>query len=325
MAETPPTPYDSLFKKLLGRPGNAAAELRPALPEVAAARIDWRHLKPYPGSFVRPDLRQRHADLMLETRLIDGPQAFLYCLIEHQSSPDPVMAYRLEEYRLRFWSAWLDRHPGAGKLPMVIPLVMHCSSDGRRWNAALDLADLIDLDEHTRAALGELVPRSPYLLDDVNRLDASAMLALRQPPELRMLKVLLRFGPGNPALIDLITQDYGPDLHASFNAAGGDQLFEYIMRYILTVTAGSIGEDDLEPLYDLLGPKARDITVTLAEKFEARGEARGRAESLLDLMRVKFRSVPSEVRDVVRAADVAQLRTWTERMLTADTLDGVFG
>jgi len=73
--------------------------------------------------------------------------------------------------------------------------------------------------------------------------------------------------------------------------------------------------------------------VTLAEKFEARGEARGvarsearwRSEILLELLQAKFKSVPAEVVNTVRAADVAQVRAWIVRVLTADTLEDIFG
>ncbi|WP_024802351.1 hypothetical protein [Nocardia sp. BMG51109] len=55
--------------------------------------------------------------------------------------------------------------------------------------------------------------------------------------------------------------------------------------------------------------------------IEARGEARGRAEALLEQMTVKFGPLPAAAVQHVRSADQAQVRAWSTRILTATTLD----
>jgi hypothetical protein len=77
-------------------------------------------------------------------------------------------------------------------------------------------------------------------------------------------------------------------------------------------------------VYELLGPKAKEIAVTIAETIEARGEVMGCAKTLIELLRAKFTWVPAEVIDSVNNADIVQLRAWTVRVLTAETLEGVF-
>ncbi|MGW4531178.1 hypothetical protein ACWEOI_09530 [Nocardia sp. NPDC004340] len=54
---------------------------------------------------------------------------------------------------------------------------------------------------------------------------------------------------------------------------------------------------------------------------EARGELRGRAEALLEQLSLKFGKLPAAVVATVRAADSAQLRAWSARVLTARSLD----
>ncbi len=57
---------------------------------------------------------------------------------------------------------------------------------------------------------------------------------------------------------------------------------------------------------------------------EARGEARGEAKTLLKVLRHRF-SVPDSVAQRVEdCTDIEQLDTWTDRALSADTLDEVF-
>ena len=59
-------------------------------------------------------------------------------------------------------------------------------------------------------------------------------------------------------------------------------------------------------------------------KGEALGLAKGKAETLLYLARVKFGDIPVERADEVRAADPAKLDRWLEALIGADTLDEVF-
>ncbi|MGH3262656.1 MAG: Rpn family recombination-promoting nuclease/putative transposase, partial [Trebonia sp.] len=54
-----PSPHDAVFRRIFGVPANAASQLRAALPEGLAARLDLGRLAPVPGSFVDDDLRWR--------------------------------------------------------------------------------------------------------------------------------------------------------------------------------------------------------------------------------------------------------------------------
>ncbi|MFJ4655826.1 hypothetical protein ACIP5Y_31495 [Nocardia sp. NPDC088792] len=98
------------------------------------------------------------------------------------------------------------------------------------------------------------------------------------------------------------------------------------MTYILSVGETKVAE--LGAIFDQLGPNAKEVIMSTAERLraegEARGEVRGRAEALLELLVVKFGALPSSITDVVRGADATQLRVWAARVLSADSLNGVF-
>ncbi|WP_280235233.1 hypothetical protein [Nocardia cyriacigeorgica] len=64
--------------------------------------------------------------------------------------------------------------------------------------------------------------------------------------------------------------------------------------------------------------------MTTAERIEARGEARGRAEALIELMTAKFGPLPAAVVDRVRSAEPAVVRGWTTKVLTAASADEMF-
>lgn len=54
----------------------------------------------------------------------DAAGLLLYILFEHQSTPDPLMPYRMLRYALRIWDRWLTEHEGARSLPPLLPLVL---------------------------------------------------------------------------------------------------------------------------------------------------------------------------------------------------------
>lgn len=136
MPAQPSNPPDAYFRHVLARPANAASELRAALPEALTRRIDWNRLQLQPGSFVSTELRSRYSDLLYRTHL-DGHSAYIYLLIEHQSSSDRFMPLRILEYLVNIWNQHRDHHPKTRTLPAVIPLVVHSNSTGQAWNAPL--------------------------------------------------------------------------------------------------------------------------------------------------------------------------------------------
>ncbi|MBF6423471.1 Rpn family recombination-promoting nuclease/putative transposase [Nocardia cyriacigeorgica] len=333
MTTPPSNPHDAYFRQVLARAENAESELRAALPAAITARIDWGTLALQPGTFVSDELRSRYSDLLYRARF-DGRDAYIYLLIEHQSSNDRFMALRMLEYVVQIWNQHRrevqerrrqERRKTRGaaeyeKLPPVIPLVVH-SGEPRAWAAPTDLGDLIDLDPVADEDMRRYLPRFEFLLDDVAALDLVALRARDLTPETRVMLMLHKIAPGNTnlghdmlILVDdlriLESQQHPPtDLKVHF-------------RYLLIV--GDTPENDLDQVIEQLGPRAKEAIVTTAERLMAQGEVRGQREVLLRLLGVKFGQLPPGVVSAVRAADPGQLLVWEPRILTASTLEDVF-
>ncbi|APE37454.1 hypothetical protein BOX37_29975 [Nocardia mangyaensis] len=158
MADSAPKPHDAFFRHMLRRPADAASQLRPMLPAEIADRLDWANLEPQSGSFVSKHLRATYSDLLFRTRL-DGCDAYLYLLLEHQSRTDRFMALRMLDYLVAIWTHYLRDHPKATTLPPIVPLVVHASTRQEAWDAPVEVADLIGIDPAARAALGPHLPR----------------------------------------------------------------------------------------------------------------------------------------------------------------------
>lgn len=238
------------------------------------------------------------------------------------------MAFRMLEYMVQIWNRYINKHPKTNTLPAVFPLVVYVSPDGRRWNRPTQLADLIDVDPATRAALGDHLPSLRFLLDDLTTADVTTLRARNLSPETFMMLVLLAIAPGNMHLIEDL-KPLDKDIEAVWSGPSGKAELQCMARYIFKVSETS--EYDLVPLIERLGPEAREIIMTTADRLHAEGEARAEAravatwaDALLELLSQKFGAPTAQAIATVRGADLDRLRVWTTRVMGADTLDEVF-
>jgi len=313
-----PTPHDSVFRRFFGVPENAASELRAVLPPDLAARLDLGALDPVPGSFIDGELTSRHSDLLFKTNL-DGSDAYVYLLIEHQSSNDPLMAFRMLRYMTRIWEQYLRQTPKARQLPAVIPLVVYYAR--KRWTAPTQMLDLINLDPAEKKAAERYLPRFEFLLDDLTRVSDSQLLDRQLPAPALMTLVIIKIAPGNRNVAAELRK-WKPQLRAVLDGPDGYQ--EFIALIIYTERVSEAPASELHELAASLGQDAEEAYMTTADMLRAEGRAQGRAETLVDMLTVKFGSLSDSVTQLVNVASSEQLRAWTLRTLTAETLDQVF-
>ncbi len=119
---TTSTPHDAVFKQFLCHPETARDFLAIHLPEALRALCDLQTLTLASGSFIEPSLRAYYSDVLWSLQTTEG-EGYIYVVIEHQSSPDSHMAFRLLRYAL----SAMQRHLDAGHpmLPLVIPMLFY--------------------------------------------------------------------------------------------------------------------------------------------------------------------------------------------------------
>lgn len=93
------SPHDAVFKHLLSQRATARDFLSIHLPKHLREQCDLRTLQLESGSFIEEDLRASHSDILYSLKTQHG-EGYIYILIEHQSSPDRHMAFRLMRYAI---------------------------------------------------------------------------------------------------------------------------------------------------------------------------------------------------------------------------------
>lgn len=320
-------PHDALFRATFSNAEDAAAELRAVLPPALRTSIDFTTLRLAPGSYLDDELNVSHSDLLFSVEL--GQQrALLYLLFEHQSTVDELMPFRMLKYVVRV----LDRHIRslesprlALPLPLVLPVLLHHSETG--WTAHRDLHELFDDSLVRRAGIAPYVPRLSFILDDISHItdEELAARAMGWLPTLTLWA--LRDARRPPRLLTSLGR-WASVMRAMAAAETGREALMTIFRY-LTLVVPDLTPEALHGTLASLAPEVEQIVMTtLAERWKAEGEARGRAEGeiegargvLLRQLTLKFGALSTDHQERVLRADADTVQRWSLRILTAGSL-----
>lgn len=127
------------FRTLLTAPVQNLVEfLALHLPAELLQLCDLTTLQLESGSFIEENLRTYFADVLYSLKTTEG-EGYIYTLIEHQSSPDRHMAFRLMRYSITAMQKHLDA--GHEQLPLVIPLLFS-HGRGSPWPWTLNWTEL---------------------------------------------------------------------------------------------------------------------------------------------------------------------------------------
>lgn len=130
-----------LSEGLLGDVAEATSFLQRHLPPEVSQALNWTTLTLREGSFVDEDLRASEADFLYEVQHISGEDpVWIYVLVEHQSTPDRWMRFRLLKYCCRIWDMSFRAHPEQRALRVIVPMVFYQGE--RSWSYSREFADL---------------------------------------------------------------------------------------------------------------------------------------------------------------------------------------
>jgi len=117
--------HDPMARKFLSDLSVTKEFLNTYLMPELKAKCDLNTLTIESGSYVENDLKTHCADIVYKVNLLDNSGcAYIYTLIEHQSTPKKLMPFRILKYQLAIIQKHLDENKGS-KFPIVVPLVFY--------------------------------------------------------------------------------------------------------------------------------------------------------------------------------------------------------
>jgi len=155
--------HDRSYKDLFSYPEMIRDLLTGFVQEDFIEEIDFAQMEKLGATYILEEYQKRETDLILKLNL-KGQEAYLYVLIELQSSPDKYIALRVLVYLLSFYQEFLKKQEKLpDKLPPVFPIVLYTGEDP--FNCAVNLEELID---KPYKRLMKYVPRFEYYKIAIN-------------------------------------------------------------------------------------------------------------------------------------------------------------
>ncbi|MDN3030967.1 MAG: Rpn family recombination-promoting nuclease/putative transposase [Candidatus Tisiphia sp.] len=131
--------HDEIFRKSMENPIVAKEFLATHLPKDVLALIDSTSLKLEKDSFIEPDLSETISDVLFSVKFNDQ-DGYIFLLLEHQSTVDKMMAFRLFKYMINICDRYLTTNPKAKRLPVIYPLIIY--NGKKKYNAPLNIWNL---------------------------------------------------------------------------------------------------------------------------------------------------------------------------------------
>ncbi|EAN6504208.1 Rpn family recombination-promoting nuclease/putative transposase [Salmonella enterica] len=188
--------HDGLFKLFLREPDTARDFLAVHLPADIRAQVRLDTLKLEPGSFVDQKLRELHSDVLYSVETAEGHAGYIYCLVEHQSTADRMMAWRMMRYSMAVMDAHLKK--GNDTLPVVVPLLFY-QGTVRPYPYSTDWMDCFDA-----PALAREVYSRPWPLVDVSVMEDSDLQSHRRMALLELVQRDIRHRDAASLLRDVV-------------------------------------------------------------------------------------------------------------------------
>lgn len=260
-----PTPHDAVFRQLMANRDTAKDFMELHLPAELRKRCDLSTLKLESGSFVEDSLRSYFSDVLYSLKTTTGDDGYVMVLVEHQSSPDQNIAFRLMRYAI----AAMQRHLDAGhnKLPLVIPVLFYA---GKRSPHPYSTNWLRAFDD---PVLAEQVYTRAFPLVDVTVIPDDAIMEHRRMAVLTLLQKHIHqrdLMELRDSLTTLLLAGYTDETQ-----------LKILINYMLQV-----GETRDPPalLHSLASgvPQHEDTLMTIAEYLRNEGKAEGKVEGKLE-------------------------------------------
>ncbi len=294
--------------------------------------INFSQLAQINRSFIPDNLREQESDLVFSVPLhgeSETDELLIYILIEHQSTVDSTMGFRVLFYMTQIWD-FQRREWESNNVPKsqwrfrpILPILFYTGE--QRWNTPLPLNAVMDLPD----VFSRFVPQFDTLLLSVKETD-EADLTKSDHPLGWLLTVLQKEHAAKEAISTALIEAMS---HINTLGDAQSQHRRRAIVYLLLLILHRRPVEEHEELRTLVDqhieqPSDREevevMAQTMAEHLIERGETQAKQEALLKLVRFQFDSVPESVINQINLIQsLSRLDSLFERVLTAQTIDEI--
>ena len=308
--------------------------------EHLVAHLDFSQLVHINRSFIPDNLREQESDLVYSVPFLSESKTdelLIYILIEHQSTIDPSMGFRVLFYMTQIWD-FQRREWESSNVPKsqwrfrpIIPIVLYTGE--QKWQTPLTLRTVMDLPD----MLSEFVPEFSAIFLIVKSTDTATLTKTDHP--FGWLLTVLQKEHADKAEIRTVLMEAVAHIDTLDEEKTQQWRRAIFYLYLLILHRRPTEEhDELKTLVHqhIQETSRREEGETMAqtmaeylmEQGERRGERRGethaKREAVLKLLRFRFNTVPEFVTSrITSTQNLSRLDALFEAALTAQTIDDI--
>jgi len=324
---------DRSIQWLLETPDNVRGLLK-IISSDLANRINYGQLRNLKRTFILDNFRKREADIVFEAPFLDEPgnipsEVIIYILIEHQSTIDPAIPFRLLSYMIQIWDIQ-RREWESKKLPIhqwrfcpILPIVFYTGT--QRWELPSDIGQLMNLP----VSLERFIPRHDTLFLDLKTTEPSQLIKENHPFGW-VLQVIQKE--------EATQEEFKDALHFAVQhlelmlpdeRANWERLMHFLFAFINHRREQSEQSELLEVVQNAVSDKSHrkemeKMGKTIAEALIEKGEIKGLRDAVSLGLELKFGTDSMSLMDKVRKVEsVEKLEKIIKTIKTAKKIDEI--
>ena len=253
-----PMSHDGIFKRFLTEIEGAKDFFDFHLPQNIKSLCDFSTLALTNSSFIDKQLRSRISDVLYSVQTTKG-KGYIYIMIEHQSTADKLMAWRMMHYAFLAMNQHLEQ--GHKTLPLVVPILFY---HGKRspypysplWTDCFPLSEMAN-NLYTQ----------PFPLVDVTVMDDDELAKHRKIAALELVLKHRHFRDSSPHMLRKVAQAFNNDYNNESDVYD-------IVYYIFKTQDSADFERIIQQLTEQT-EKQRETIMNIAQRLQDKGRQEG--------------------------------------------------
>lgn len=255
----PNTPHDATFKGFLNQVDNARDFFDIYLPKNVKSLCNLNTLTLTNSSFIDNKLRSRLSDVLYSVKT-DVGDGYFYLLVEHQSTPDKLMSWRLMHYAFSAMNQHLQQ--GNKTLPLVVPILFYHGKTSpypypNLWTRCFPWKDL-----------AEELYFKPFPLVDITVIDDNELANHRKITVMELAMKHKNLRDEYQRMVELFAQTLN-------NNDNSQDDITIILHYLLVVLESSEHFEKIVNCFSQQIPQHREVVMNLTERLRQEGHEKG--------------------------------------------------
>jgi predicted transposase/invertase (TIGR01784 family) len=275
--------------------------------------IDFDQLEKMDKSFISAHYKETESDIIYRVKF-NNEDAYIYLLLEFQSTVNWFMALRMLNYISNFYMDYVERDKKIKKLPPIFPLVLYNGDD--RWTAATDFSALLEKPD----LLKHYTPQLHYFKIAENEYDTDNLL---QISNLASTLFLVE----NKQNIELIKTELLNLFDKQEDKEAISILLNWFKQLSLRGKQSKYDYHAIETIYQTKD-EARTMLETTLERygqdFFVKGKVEGKAEMLIMLLEERFGNLSREQKENIYHFNDKRFTQAFKKLLTLKNLTDIF-